>query len=83
MVVHGAKGSNQYWMRKEYMEKRNKYLLDSSNATDDEKEVYDIEFPDGGGRTDPEVYVRKPRNITEGKKEPKKFDIRKYPRYGY
>lgn len=81
-MIHGR--GQQYWQRKEYQTKRNKMLLDRYSYDEDEQDLHDVSFPDGGGRTDPDVtYYIKQSNVTEAKHTSKKIDIRDVPRYGY
>lgn len=81
-MIHGR--GQQYWQRKEYQDKRNKMLLDRYSYDEDEQDLHDVSFPDGGGRTDPEVtYEIKQTNLTKAKQTSKKIDIRDVSWYGY
>ena len=56
-MLHGK--GNQIWYTKEYESDRIDAMLDRTKFTDDELEALEVEFPQGGGRTNPESFVIK------------------------
>jgi len=79
-ILHGR--GSQYHLTKSYEKLRQKGLLKNTKLTDKEKTNADIEFPDGGGRTDPNnIYIVDSSPIPADRAS-KKVDIRKYPKYG-
>jgi len=53
-MLHGY-GSQKY-LKKSYSDDRAKALLDRSKYGDKDLENWEVEFPDGGGRLNPETY---------------------------
>lgn len=74
---------SEYFMTKDYQERRCKALLDRTGFTDKELEELDIKPTDGTGRTNPNsVYGVYVKDVSKGKVTSKKIDIRDHPQYG-
>jgi hypothetical protein len=72
-MLHGR--GNQYKFTKSYQDLRLKKLLNINKLSLEEQELVDVSFPDGGGRTDPDLYIIETVPIPADRRS-QKIDIR-------
>jgi len=75
-MIHGL--GNQKWLRSQTESSRNEALEDRSAFTNEELEDFEVSFPDGGGRTNPDTFTvwQSPFPIDERVRTKKYYDLR-------